>query len=159
MARNERVAIFLNSLQVYPAGFEVVVHVVAREGFGLDPFSYRPDREAERGGRIPPGRLRLGFALADGSKASNTFARRSGRAEEAEPSAPLMTIRGGRGQEDEWSQTYWVWPLPPPGPLEFVSEWPAADLPLTRAALDSAAILAAAARAQAAFADIDVTLS
>jgi hypothetical protein len=40
-----------------------------------------------------------------------------------------------------------------PGRMEFVCEWPAAGLPLTRTELDAAAIIAAAPRAQVAFVD------
>jgi hypothetical protein len=42
---------------------------------------------------------------------------------------------------------YWVWPLPPPGPLTFVVEWPAHGIAESRAELDTQPILDAAARA------------
>jgi hypothetical protein len=42
---------------------------------------------------------------------------------------------------------YWVWPLPPEGPLAFVCEWPIADIPETRTEIDSALLRDAAADA------------
>src|SRR5256885_6760927 len=42
---------------------------------------------------------------------------------------------------------YWVWPLPPPGPVAFVCEWPAFGIPESRAELHARLILDAAARA------------
>jgi hypothetical protein len=151
MARNDSAAIFLNAFHVYPAGFAVDIFVVAREGSELDPFFHRPDRRARTEGQIAPGLLRLGFSFADGSKVASTSVDPRATGEDGAPASPVMRPRGGRGQEDEWSQTFWVWPLPPPGPMEFVSEWPAAGLPLTRTELDAAAIIAAAPRAQVAF--------
>ena len=47
-----------------------------------------------------------------------------------------------------WSESLWLWPLPTEGRLSFVCEWPALDIPLTRADLDSAPIRDAAARSQ-----------
>jgi hypothetical protein len=44
-----------------------------------------------------------------------------------------------------------MWPLPPPGPLSFVCEWPAAGIPLTRAQIDAQALIDASARAQEIF--------
>lgn len=153
MARNDLVGVFLDSLHVYPAGFEIAVHVVAREGSDLDPFSHRRDRRAEEDGEIPPGRLRLGFAFADGSRAANTSEAPFRIRKDGVPSSPLMMRRSGRGEEAQWSQIYWVWPLPPPGRLEFLCEWPSADLSFSRTEIDAATIIAAASRAKPVFAD------
>jgi len=46
-----------------------------------------------------------------------------------------------------------MWPLPPPGPLSFVCEWPAAGIPLSRAQIDGQSIIDAAPRAQTIFPD------
>jgi hypothetical protein len=60
---------------------------------------------------------------------------------------------GGGGGGASWHQTNWVWPLPPPGPLAFVCEWPAAGIALTRTEIDAQLVLEAAERAQVIFAD------
>ena len=60
----------------------------------------------------------------------------------------LLIPRGGGGGGRHTSQVgYWVWPLPPPGPLAFVCEWRAVGIPLTRVEVDAAPIIAAARRA------------
>jgi len=50
----------------------------------------------------------------------------------------------GGGGGGRWSQGYWVWPLPPEGPLAFVCEWPIADISETRTEIDSALLRDAA---------------
>jgi hypothetical protein len=50
------------------------------------------------------------------------------------------------GGERVWDQSYWVWPLPPDGPLTFVVEWPAHGVPLTQARVEAAMIRRAAAQ-------------
>jgi hypothetical protein len=42
---------------------------------------------------------------------------------------------------------YWVWPLPPPGRLDVVCEWPARGITKTTAELDVNIILGTAQRA------------
>ena len=69
------------------------------------------------------------------------------------PAGPVMHPRGGGGGGGRWSHTLWVWPLPPPGPLTLVCEWPAMGIAVTRSELDAKPILDAAARAQVIFSD------
>jgi hypothetical protein len=55
-------------------------------------------------------------------------------------------MQGGAGGGDgEWDSDYWLWPLPPPGPLTFVVEWPSAQIELTKHEVDAALILEASA--------------
>ena len=46
-----------------------------------------------------------------------------------------------------------MWPLPPPGSMTFVVEWPAQDIPLTRYEIDVQPLHDAAERAQVIFSD------
>jgi len=86
--------------------------------------------------------------FADGTKATNTG---GVGYDQDPPPGPVMFSGGGGGGGGQWRQTEWVWPLPPSGPLTFVCEWPAAQIPLTRTTLDAQAILDAAARAEIIF--------
>ena len=54
----------------------------------------------------------------------------------------------GSGTQTRFDQRFWVMPLPPPGPVSLIVEWPARDLPEARADLDGSAIVEAAARAE-----------
>jgi len=109
---------------------------------------YRGRRGAADG--IPPEVLRIGVQFSDGSKATNTGGFRHDR---HPPAGPVMHPRGGGGGGGRWSHTLWVWPLPPPGPLTLVCEWPAMGIAVTRSELDAKPILDAAARAQVIFSD------
>jgi hypothetical protein len=64
---------------------------------------------------------------------------------------PVLHSGGGGGGGGGWHQDEWVWPLPPPGPVSFVCEWPAAGISLTRSEIDAQTILDAAARARTLF--------
>ncbi len=46
-----------------------------------------------------------------------------------------------------WDNHYWVWGLPPPGPLVFVCEWPARGIGQSRMQADARLVLEAAERA------------
>jgi hypothetical protein len=60
--------------------------------------------------------------------------------------------RGGSG-ESRFQQGYWISPLPPPGPVGFVCEWPAVGIPVARQELDAQLIRDAAENARAMFGD------
>ena len=62
-------------------------------------------------------------------------------------SPPELILRGTSGFGGRSSETtMWMWPLPPPGLLEFVCEWRAEGIELTRRELDAQVILDAAAQ-------------
>jgi hypothetical protein len=154
VAQNEAMAVYLASISAYPSGFEFDVFVlVADRSSELSPFDPEYRMLAQHTGEIPSEQLRIGFLFADGSKATNTgeyfnWYEESG----AKPDAPVMSGVGGRGGEDgRWHSAFWVWPLPPPGKLELLCEWPEAGLPLTRHEIDPQPILEAAARAHVVF--------
>jgi hypothetical protein len=148
VARTDETAVYLASISAYPSGFELDVFVVAAEESDLFPFDFDHQTVAEHTGEIPPEQLRLGFQFADNSKATNT-GKYFGWEEESDvmPDAPVMQDRGSSSGGENWHSAFWVWPLPPPGRLEFVCEWPQAGIPLTRIELDGAAILEASKKA------------
>ena len=157
LARNDKVAVCLTRLAAYPQGFEVDLLTMSRAEEGLDPMLFRSrsmrQRPAPEG--IPEDMLRFGIQFADGSKATNTGTRSPNFAPDAHPSGPVLQQRGGGGGGRNWRQTMWIWPLPPPGALTLVVEWPAAGVPLTRHEIDAGLILEAAARSQVIFPDED----
>jgi hypothetical protein len=92
--------------------------------------------------------LRFGITYGDGRKATvfdphPWWVDPAGR---ATPDIVLMQ-RGGGGGGSSWDFRFWAWPRPPEGPLEFVVEWPSEGIELTRAAVDSAVVRDASARA------------
>jgi hypothetical protein len=81
--------------------------------------------------------LRFGVEFADGRKATNVG---QDSRSEGEPQNPVLWGRGGGGSGARW-QTFWMWPLPPSGPLSFGCEWPAAGIPLSRAQIEGQSII------------------
>ncbi|MGI8712738.1 MAG: hypothetical protein ACR2NR_06035 [Solirubrobacteraceae bacterium] len=157
LAQTETVAVYIARLQGYPTGFGFDLMTVAAPGqtdeLDMDAalFGQRHRRgRSETLEAIDPERLRLGVQFSDGAKATNVggFHHR-----QDPPTGPVLHSGGGGGGGGDWHQDQWVWPLPPPGPLSFVCEWPAAGIPLTRSEIDAQNILDAAARAQAIFPD------
>jgi hypothetical protein len=153
LARTDKVAVCVSRLAAFPSGFEIdVVTMAADEQYDLDPLMFDHHHRMHRGGadELPPELLRFGVRFADGAKATNTG---GCHYEHTPPAGPVMQAGGGGGGGGSWRVTQWIWPLPPPGVLEIVCEWPAVDIPLTRDELDAQLILDAAARAQVIFSD------
>ena len=61
---------------------------------------------------------------------------------------PVLSSHGSQGNQRAWNAQFWLWPLPPPGPLVFVTEWPIAGIDLTRVEVDADLILEASLEAQ-----------
>jgi hypothetical protein len=55
---------------------------------------------------------------------------------------------GSPNTEDKKHQDYWIWPLPPPGAVTFVCEWPKLEIPETQATIEGEALREAAGRAE-----------
>lgn len=147
LARTDKVAVCVTRLAAYPTGFQFdVLTMTADDQRELDPLLFHHHHRRPRGAtdEIPPDMLRLGIQFSDGSKATNTGGVHHDR---NPPAGPIMQGGGGGGGGGRWRQEQWVWPLPPPGAVVFVCEWPAMDIPLTRSELDAQTILDAATRA------------
>ena len=108
--------------------------------FGLGPFGFGPFGDEGAG-------LRVGFLFADGTKITTvdqlTFP--PGR----EPTSGLEFCGGGTvGTTAAQSFGFFVWPVPPPGPLVVVVEWPGQEIAERRTVLDGEAVAAAVRRAR-----------
>jgi hypothetical protein len=130
LTRTETVAVAITAVWAFSTGFEFWVKAEFRhEGHSLET---RPDVQS----------LHIGVQYPDGRKVANT-----GRlpAPAGSESAGLIlspvSFGGGRRHLD---RSYWVWPLPPAGPLTFACEWAAFGIPEARAGTDAQPILDAA---------------
>jgi hypothetical protein len=141
LGRTQQAAAAVTGIAAYSSGFEIFVAGHIRPGA----------RGGNRAGGGPPepplDRLsfRFGLQLSDGRK---VIGRRGGhRARpDSEPDQPILWQFAGGGSPHTFLSRWWAWPLPPKGPLEFVCEWPAFEIPETRADLDAQLILDAADR-------------
>lgn len=155
LARTDRAAVCVTRVGAFPTGFELdLVTLTPVDRADLDPLLFGPHhhRRMGRSEDVPPDMLRFGLQFADGGKATNVggfLPPEPGTA----PTGPVIVPGGGSGGDGRWQQSFWVWPLPPQGPLLLVCEWPAAGIALTRSEIDAGVILDAAARAQVLFSD------
>jgi hypothetical protein len=183
LARSDKAAVVIESATVYPTGMEFVIDVRWRERSEEWLFPEGFERRRRRaGGGLPDELFRSGVQFADGSKATSLGSGLDmplavGRGEEeaaeggtiaavddeeseeeSKPSGPVLAVQraGGGGR---YSQSFWLWPLPPEGPFSFVCEWPALDIGLTRVEVDSALFREAAARSRTLWDDAEVAPS
>jgi hypothetical protein len=150
LARSDDAAIGVSSFRAFPNGFEMALTVLLRQEdpWGRGMMFHRMDE----GG--PPGEefLRFGVLFADGTSATNLGGRHF---TPDEPAPPLLRQQGGGGGGRRFDFRYWVWPLPPAGPMTLVVEWPWKGIAETRAEIDTQPILDAAARAIQVFPEDD----
>jgi hypothetical protein len=156
LARNARAVVFVGHLEAYPTGLALQVRVLMADDESLDPSPRGlgpPPRSMRQPGEPRQDRfdemLRFGVELSDGSKAANVGGWTP--REEGEPDGPVLLAQGGSGGRSRWDKRFWLWPLPPPGPVSFVCEWPSADLALSRSDIDARLVIDAAARALTVF--------
>lgn len=107
-----------------------------------DPFD---DHGSGRGPGIPRDALRLGVMFSDGHRAATTGGHPWPH--DADADRLVLLSDGGGGGGRRWDANFWVYPLPPGGPVTLVVSWPKYDVAETRAELDGAAIREAAGRA------------
>jgi hypothetical protein len=158
IARTQQVAVCVTRLGAYPTGFEFDLRTItppSQRDLELDPLLFGPHRHRLRRAAgeqvLPDDMLRFGVQFSDGGRATNTGGGFHHPGDE--PTGPVMNSGGGGGGGGDWHQENWVWPLPPPGPLLFVCEWPAVGIAVTRAEIDAQLVIDAASRAQALFPD------
>jgi hypothetical protein len=144
LARTGDVVITLGDLHAYPNGFAFALTAYVREAprnmraFGPAGFMRRLGQEP-----LPDDLLRFGLRFADGTVLTNLDFGSPGH----DDAGPKLLPQGGHGGRLRHEQAYWVWPLPPAGPIDVVCEWPAQGIAETIVTLDADTILTAAANA------------
>jgi hypothetical protein len=139
LARSADVALVLSSIRAFSTGFSFQLHAVARPGAEL-PEPLWSDREMRNAD--PERMLRLGIEFSDGRRGIDE----PGWVRQDRPRSVVLRRGGGRGNGGAYETDYWVWPLPPRGPLIFVCRWRAHDLALSRHTLSADPIVDAAAQ-------------
>jgi hypothetical protein len=151
--RASELAVTLEHLRAYPEGFEFRLCVRARHA--LSAFGYPGVGIIAVGPASVPGRhvlptdhhLRLGLGFSDGTRVT-TLSPIMGVGLGGAPPKPLLVQQGASGIGARWDQRYWVWGLPPEGPLAVVVEWTGHGVPEAKVDLDAGAIRAAAEAAE-----------
>jgi hypothetical protein len=136
LATTETLTLSIALLKVFPTGLSFELSCAGHEG--AHPFFGGPP--------LVDGGLGFGVLFADGRTAIAGHPRLS-RPFLQRPTGPrLRTVSGGGGSGGNCRTTFWLWPLPPPGPLEFVCEWTLEGIPETGATVDAALLAGAAER-------------
>jgi hypothetical protein len=158
LAHTETVAVAVTGLVAFPTGFDFTLIVVRRRAAGDPATFWRSFQHAFPGGPVPDDFLRLGVQFSDGSSATNLdpLSRRLPASGDT-PAGPLLMPGGGGGGVSRHEMRFWVWPLPPPGALGFVCEWPSHGIGETRVEVDAQLLLDAAVQAVPLWPDDEVT--
>ncbi len=146
LARTDEAAVCVWGITAFPNGFEFVVASMLRDRQStrmMDIHHMQHRMLRHQGGDLPDELLRFGVVCADGSKATNLGGLPM---RPDDPPERLLWEGGGGGTSDSHRQTYWCYPLPPPGPITFVCEWPHFGIPHTEHVIDAEPILEAAAK-------------
>jgi hypothetical protein len=161
LARSELASVYVDYVDAYPEGFELEIRAItsltyrelARPGdrWAPDVFGEDAPWAGDRAESPPLRLLRIGVQFADGRTATSI------RGHDRPAAGPVMQSlsghrSGGRGGS-RFDQGYWISPLPPPGPLSVLCEWPIMQIPVERREIDAQLILDAAVRARAMFGD------
>jgi hypothetical protein len=154
VGRSEKGVVAIRHATAYSTGLTLDVVAAAR---GLS------EREAQRllheqhfmghEEEPAPSLLRLGIELADGSRASNLEREHRFRRPDEQPQEPVLFQHGGGGGSAgagrvEMHPGFWLWPLPPPGPVRVFVEWPAVEISLSSIDFDAQLLRDAAARSR-----------
>ena len=148
LVHTDAIAVAVGGLRAFPNGLEFTVHVRLRRvdeasPYGLyDPFSNHDPGSRGRGEQ----QVRLGVLFADGRRAVNQSGWRSER-DYSESGEPLLRAQGSGGSSLRWDADFWLYPLPPDGPLTFIVSSAAYGVTEARGEVDASAIRAAAGRA------------
>lgn len=90
---------------------------------------------------------RFGVMFSDGRKTAVDEGFPIG-SRDREPDRPVLVHQGGGGGGGVWRQGFWLWPLPPPGPLTWVASWEERGIAETSVVVDASVLLEAAAEAE-----------
>ena len=165
LARTDRVAVGLVGATAYSTGVAFTLFIRGRRGaiedvdaLYDDPFMFpfgHPIRRRQHRGELSPEILRFGVQFSDGHKATTVGGMRPAVGDEDEPSGPVLSEGGSGGGGGEYESRFWLWPVPPPGPVTFVVEWPAQEIELTKQEVDASVFIEASKRSEALWAEGD----
>jgi hypothetical protein len=135
LAQTDEVALAITAVWAYREGFEFWLKA---------EFRHRNPRLDGPDGAPYDESLHLGVQFADGRRAVNVGPLPSHAGDEA---AGLIlsphSFGGGRRHQD---RSYWVWPLPPAGPVTFACRWTDRGIPDRHVEVEGQLIRDAAAR-------------
>lgn len=149
VAQSDSAAIVISSTTVYPTGWTIAVSIRYKKDDDLLVDEFMHSHDASREADSTASTLRYRVLFPDGRSASN----RTPPPPElwlkprSFPETPVLFPLSASGTRNRLDFDVWVWPLPGPGKVMFVCEWPAGQLAISRCGIDGNAIQGAADRA------------
>lgn len=146
VARQPSLVIALTECVAYSNGFTLGIAIRSKTDLDHRLLGFRPPGDEDQAGSLE---MRVGFA--DGREATASGygpspaimsyyqAWHEGREPEV-PAGPIIAQGSGGGGGKQWDFHYWVWPLPPDGPLTISCEWRAGGVALSSTEVDGGAI-------------------
>ena len=150
IGRSESTVVILTGMHAYPAGLGMRLGVrvrapMHRRDLSDEVFGHTYDMDADWQAR----RLKWGFELADGRRVTNVGPFPPVFDEPAhKPDRPVLVQGGGSGGDRSVDADYWLWPLPPAGPLRVACQWLAQGIEMSVQELQTQPFLDAARRAR-----------
>jgi hypothetical protein len=146
LARQAGVVIALTDCVEYSNGFNLGIAVRSQSDLDHRAFGFGPPSDRHRSGTLE---VAVGFADGRAATASDNGpspavmayyeAWREGREPEV-PTGPIIAMGSGGGGGKRLDFHYWVWPLPPDGPLTISCEWRAGGVALSTIEVDGSGI-------------------
>jgi hypothetical protein len=137
LAQQDDVSVFLSRVDVYSTGIDFdLVALLRGDQSGVDVMLWGSHTE-------PADRSVLAVSYADGRRVSSDDAWEHA---EAPTSALHLAVERASGGPPRASMHYFLWPLPPPGPITFRFLWPGQEIVEQTTTIEAAVILDAAAR-------------
>lgn len=135
------IVVALDDVVAYPYGFSFTLQCRRKLGRRYDDWW---ESMADQNRRMEDDGLKLAIEFADGSFVEASPA--PAWLESAPPAGAFLARSGGRA--DPWSMMirYWVWPLPPSGPITVRCEWERAGILPSSGTIEGEAIRLAAER-------------
>ncbi|MHB1599742.1 MAG: hypothetical protein ACYCXY_12850 [Acidimicrobiales bacterium] len=150
VARSEQAFVAVSGAGACSTGFGLEVLAKLRQELptrrGDHPRHWPPFLQVEtfEDGGNSPSILRLRIEFSDGRVTGSLL---RNQLPEGDPQTPRLTSQRGGGSNTRWAERCWVWPLPPPGPIRFICEWPEYGIRETSTVMDAEVIIEAASGA------------
>lgn len=143
LGQSDCAVVSISRITAFPTGWDFQVVIVTTDPRAADTAMNQPDHPLPVGARDQV--FRLGLEFGDHTVAVDRMSHYVRATDDAVLGAVMQLYGGAASSDTSWSAgTYWVSPLPPPGPLSFVCEWGSQGIPLTHHSFSASELLDAA---------------
>jgi len=150
LTAGDEAVVVLSSCVAYTTGFQLVVGIRRKNEPPplANPRLHRdmPETSMEIGVRFTDGRETS--PARDAAQRRAFFDAVAAGSDPPLPAGPMIGSGGGGGGGRRWDWTYWIWPLPPDGPMTVIARWPAGRVPDGEIQVDGSAIRMAGERSE-----------